>query len=204
MGIEVEEIGHELSAFMAALKSGSDYLAELCIKYHLDGSTGDSTKTILRLLKPESRASSVLDAWKGFEGWLSESREYRHPLIHQVSPRLKGGAIQNTSGGIEAVSIYPILVPQKPMRRSLDTRLSRMFEDPIDEPIGMMTGSKKVSLADENGGEKVLEYELLSKAGPGYVEIEEFLNINLLQFVSLIVKVIGYVVDSGFRSSKSK
>ena len=199
-GTEVDAIAHELSAFMAAIKSGADFLAGLCFDYHLDGKHGDSTKAILRLLKRNDQLNPLLEVWRESEEWLTESREYRHPLIHRVSPRIIGGGKNKESGGIRATAIYPIIVPEKPIKREPDTRLSRTFEDPINEPIGMITGSTKSEVSDQDGKNQVVDYNLSAAPATGYLEIEDFMERQLLAFEKLTIGVVNLLAESNFQS----
>ena len=69
-----DEFGHELCAFLAALKSGLDFLACL-VPYHLPSVQADSVSTVMRLAKkhPKSTVCAVVVKWAD---WLESLRNY--------------------------------------------------------------------------------------------------------------------------------
>lgn len=185
----------ELSAFMAATKSGLDFLAILCCE-HIKGVDGDSIKTLLKVAPVKS--SPLLDLFRANADWLTAVTEYRHPLVHRLSQRIKSGGVFSELGGVDSKTLFPIVVPQKPPRNQSDTRRSRACFDAMDGLEGLMHLERTGSVTFPDGVTKTIQHDVETQISSGCEPIDDFMIRHLETFRELIVAVVQTIARTAF------
>jgi hypothetical protein len=179
-----DEFGHELCAFLAALKTGLDFLACL-VPYHLPALQADSISKVMGVAKkyPSSSVCAVVAKWMD---WLEALREYRHHLVHRLVIVPRSGHLFESRGKASASAEVPVIVPENTPRFALDTREHRFREDAAEVREGLSIG-RGYSCARYDNGEVLFE-ELTLEVGPvpGYLRIEDFMAMHLAKFETFL------------------
>ena len=105
---------HELSAFLAAIRSGLDFLAVAAART-MSGTVAHSMHTLEKMVD-KGQQSGILEVVKTHQEWLAELRDYRDEVVHrQVVQAPAEGWLVSTKGKTSK-AIMPIVVPRR--RRS--------------------------------------------------------------------------------------
>ncbi len=185
----------ELSAFLAAIKSGLDFLAILCFR-HIKGVDGDSIKTLLKVAPFKS--SSLLDLFHANTVWLNTVRDYRHPLVHRLSHRITSGGVFSELGGVESRTLFPIVVPVKPPDNPPDTRRSRACCDAMDGLEGLIHLERTGTVTSPDGVTKTIQHEVETQISSGYEPIDDFMIRNLERFCEFTVAIVQTIAQTAF------
>ena len=125
------EFIYELSAFLEALKSCLDLLAEVASFYFKGIKVNYSISPLLKL--SNKKKSNILDFISSNANWIGIIRNYRHPIVHRLVLPLKSGyeihQINNKSKKI----LYPVLIPEATPKFIPDTRKNRMMDNEENE-----------------------------------------------------------------------
>jgi len=144
--VSQERYVYELTAFLTALKSALDLIAEATSVCLRGVKTNHSIKPLMSMAE-KGRRGIVLTQVAENIGWLTSLRDYRHPLIHRLVPAFQGGYELRAVGGKITATRYPVTVPVKTPRYVPDTRRHRMLEAEMIVPQGIgvwhATGSVK-------------------------------------------------------------
>lgn len=186
---------YELSAFLSALKSAIDFLAEACSSYLPGIVTNHSISPLLKCSK-KNHSGPIFDAIRQNEEWLRSLREYRDNLLHRMVPSARNGFhIEKYNTQIAKVYL-PVLVPEKTpdfkaYTRSTRTRKQIMQNNELDLFILERSLSK---ITHPDGTEEIIHFSLDAVPVEGYKPIDEFMEKQLqcLQdFFSQIFQAFG-------------
>lgn len=191
---EANEYIYELSAFLEALKSSLDILAEVCSFYLPGVQTNYSISPLLKLVD-KGRKNLILDVIEQNLDWLKALRDYRHHLVHRLMLTANSGYETQLIGDKTAKVNYPVVVPIKTPSFILDTRLSQMEEmmdsDEIDRFPGLSFGSSTGKYIDADGIEHIIQFGLHATPNKGYKRIEDFMDEHLKAYISFSEQMIS-------------
>jgi len=187
------EFIYELSAFLEALKSCLDLLAEAASFYFKGIKVNYSISTLLKLSK--KKKSKILDFISSNTNWIEIIRNYRHPIVHRLVLPLKSGyeihQINNKSKKI----LYPVLIPKATPKFIPDTRKNRMMDNEENE-LDNAIYSTETSRVIKDGVEEILDFEINIEAGSGYIRIEDFMRnhkdrceVYFIEFIRVLDKL---------------
>ncbi len=145
--VDLTEFACELSAFMSALRSSVDFLAEVPLRLMRQKGTASA----LLVLADGNRSSPLLDAFRPHAAWLREFRSYRDQHVHRVFARVRGGAHVVVREGVTRGGALPIVVPRSAPGRELDTREIRAMEGGLDLPPGLQFETEETRGVDAEG-----------------------------------------------------
>ncbi len=183
----------ELSAFFAAVKSGIDFLAIVCLK-HFKGVEGDSIKTLLKLIK-SGKVGPILNEIADNTEWLVHVRDYRDHLVHRlVIGTTSGGQVQWKHGSA-ATTLFPIAVPSANPNYLPDTRRARAFDEPEHR---FHTATREASITYPNGKTRQLEHSITMEPAEGYIRIEDLMKRELVAFERFFARIIEALIQIDF------
>lgn len=164
---------YELSAFLEALKSCLDLLAEVASFYLKGVNVNYSISPLLKL--SNKKQSKVLKFILKNANWIKIIRNYRHPIVHRLVLSPKSGYEINQINGISNKILYPVLIPDTTPKFTPDTRKKRMMHDEEDLLENAMYSIKTCRVI-KDGVEEILNSEIKIQAGIGYIRIEDFMR----------------------------
>jgi len=151
----------ELSAFLAAIKTGLDFLATVGAM-HLPGITADSIATLMKQAN-KGGGGPILAEVSAAMPWLTSVRDYRHHLLHRlVLLPTAGWAVTSRDGAVAAAAIL-VIVPEKTPAYVPDTRRARMMEDEV--PFGVMERRSFGSVTYADGTSEVISWPSSRRRG---------------------------------------
>jgi hypothetical protein len=172
---DAHELIYELSAFLAALKSCLDLLAEV-MSYYLKGiDVNYSITPLLKLMK--KRKSKILMFIEKNENWIKDIRDYRHPIIHRLVLHSKSGHEIHQRNGKTTKVLYPVLIPKNTPKFVADTRRQRMMNS-NENSLHNSVYSEQTCTVTNNGVEELINFKINIEPSSGYVRIEDFIETN--------------------------
>jgi len=105
---------HELSAFLAAIRSGLDFLAVAAART-MSGTVAHSMHTLEKMVD-KGQQSGILEVVKTHQEWLAELRDYRDEVVHRQVVQAPAAGWLVSMKGKTSKAIMPIVVPRR--RRS--------------------------------------------------------------------------------------
>lgn len=168
----------ELSAFLEALKSSIDMLAEAA-SITLPGISANYSITPLLKAANKDTVHPVLAAVNRSRPWLDGLREYRHHLVHRLVPLLRSGYEGESVAGARRSSILPVVVPAITPSYVPDTREVRAMHEDEEGPRGLVISRGAVTGEYDDGRSEVIRYEMDVKPAPGYALLDEFMKSHL-------------------------
>lgn len=189
---------HELSAFLAALRTGLDFLAMAAGKT-MKGVTAHSMHT-LEGMADKGGTGLVLDVVKTNSAWLEELRDYRDEVVHrQVVRAPAAGWVVSTKGKM-STAVLPIVVPRTTPKRVLDTRRSRMMES--DAPVGLNRTETYADVTDAHGNKKVLEHSVSYVPTTTHMPITLFMSYHAKEYREFSIGLFEALEKSEFGKIK--
>ncbi len=182
---------YQFIAFISAIKSGVDFLSKIMIR-HMQGLTGDSVKTLLRLV--DKKQCRLLDVIRQNKDWLEFVSEYRNRLIHNYNQVYYIGSEYVKSGSCTTLIIYPVLVPKDLPRFELDTRRSRL-EDNIEQKITRIERVSEVIIGDNIERKS----DIIVLPSDAYIPIEEFCKEQCHKYESLFEESLDALAEIELR-----
>ena len=167
------EFIYELSAFLEALKSCLDLLAEVASFYFKGIEVNYSISPLLRL--SYKKKSKVLDFISSNASWIEIIRNYRHPIVHRLVLPLKSGYEIHQISGKSKKILYPVIIPETNPKYIPDTRKSRMMDSEEDE-LNNAIYSTETSRVLKDGIEEILDFNKNIEPDNGYIRIEDFMR----------------------------
>lgn len=192
---------HELAAFLASLKSASDFLATLAFKFHIKGEEGDSVTNLLR--RVDRKMDTPIDtAVRTYADWLTSMRTYRDELIHERAPGDTVTYETIAEGGVAAHARTPIVVPRETtaLLGMRDTRRSRMEDS---QPPGVMRLEFRGTVS-ENGTTTVERLGVQYRIEDGFVRIEDFAAEHLERQRGFLREMCLAFITMGFMTSMGR
>lgn len=189
---------HELSAFLAAIRSGLDFLA-IAAARTLPGTTANSVHTLEKMVD-KGQQGAILDVIKAHQTWLAELRDYRDEVVHrQVVQAPAQGWLVSTKGKTSK-AIMPIVVPRKTPKRALDTRRSRMMDSEV--PLGLDRMESHAEVRFPDGTKKTLEHKVSFRPAASHLPILELMGHHLSAYRKFSSEIFGAIEASGFGTVK--
>jgi hypothetical protein len=183
----------ELSAFLESLKSSIDFLASSC-SFHLPGIKCRSISTLMKLVKDEDKRGPIFDEVRENLEWLEGLRTYRHHFVHYRMNSTSCGYERQVINGVQKIIIYPVIIPESPPPYIPDTRENRAVEK---SPFLKYSGGY-IKIKNDNGGDNSL---LKFYPPPGYVAIEDFMELYLNLYEKFFTELIHALSDLDFKNS---
>lgn len=195
---------YELAAFLEALKSSIDLLAEVC-SFYLPGIT--TNYSISPLIKPveKGKAGPILNEIATNLDWLKVLRDYRHHLVHRLMPSARSGYETRKTGEHAKTVLYPVVVPKStPSSYVADTRASRiMQEDEDGEFPGLYLSQSEGSWVRPDGTKEIIHFSLDVTLMPDYMKIDDFMESHLHRYESFFAQIIQAFTKLKFKSTNA-
>lgn len=195
---EAPAFGYELVAFMAAIKTGLDFLATAAA-IHFNGMKCDSIKVFIRRAERNnidpfsSCVSRHLD-------WIKNTRDYRHHLLHRFIVRTQSGGRISVQGDKCARVIYPVVVPTKTPRGCLDTRRVRSFEATLNDVQRIDISESYACVTYPDGRTETLTHEIGATPARGHERVEDFMHRHLQAFAEFFQDTITSLHSDAFEA----
>lgn len=167
------EFIYELSAFLEALKSCLDLLAEVASFYFKGIKVNYSISPLLKL--SNKKKSNILDFISSNTNWIGIIRNYRHPIVHRLVLPLKSGYEIHQINGKSKKILYPVLIPEATPKFIPDTRKHRMMDNEENELDNAIYSTETCRVL-KDGVEEILDFEINIEADSGYIRIEDFMR----------------------------
>jgi hypothetical protein len=197
----VDNYVFELSAFLEALKSALDLLAEVCSWYLRGVDVNYSIQPLIKLAR-KGNDGPVLGEVHENLSWLEGLREYRHYLVHRLVPSMYGRYEMRRKKKRKAQVRYPVVVPTSTPRFVPDTRQSRREASLQDENAllpGLELSESQVTVKYDDGTEELAEYSVELSASAGYMPIEEFMQFHISHFEDFFEQILKALEKLQFR-----
>ncbi len=183
------EYVHELAAFLAALRSGLDFLAQAAGR-SLKGVKARSMHT-LETLVDKGFDAPVLAVVKAHQVWLKALRDYRDEVVHRlVVPAPASGWVVSHKGKTASARL-PIVVPRRTPALLTDTRRSRAREAEADAPTGFAVRESHATITYADGSQAVLKHDIAYEPADGYVRIEQLMTEYLAAYDAFMIELLG-------------
>ncbi|MFG1465073.1 hypothetical protein V5F77_19490 [Xanthobacter sp. DSM 24535] len=187
---------HELSAFLAAIRSGLDFLA-IAAGRTMKGIVNPSMHT-LEGLEPKPHHGLVIHVVKAHAAWLKELREYRDEVVHRLVVQAPVSGWLVSGKGKTSTVIIPVVVPQATPKRGYDTRRSRTMES--DLPVGLSRSEWHASDTYDDGTTENIEHKICYEPADGYILIAKFMAHHIAEYRKFSAEMFAAIAASGFGS----
>ena len=184
---------HELIAFLSALRSGLDFIAQIAAK-HIKGVQADSISTFVKD-KKKRPTNDFYDLFDSHKEWILELRKYRDKVIHGFNILAPSGYEIHHKAGQSRGTQYPVLVPSSAPLFALDTRRSRDATDRLPNAV-MMTGETREF---KSGTDVLTDFEVEYLPGAGYIPIEEFMKNHIQSYETFFAAFLDLIRLSDFK-----
>lgn len=198
-----DEYIYELSAFLEALKSSLDLLAEVC-SFYLPGVTTNYSISPLLKLVGKGKTGPIYDEIMQNLTWLSILRKYRHHLVHRLMPSVRSGYKTQRLDKKTAKVYYPVVVPEKTPAFVTDTRASRIMEemmrdDDDDGLPGLYFGTSVGKITNSDGTEEVIHFSIDAGPSAGYKPVDEFMKEHINNYENFFGQIIQTLENLNFK-----
>ena len=190
-----EQYIHEVSAFLAALRSGLDFLAMVAAK-SLPGITAHSIRTLMSMAKKGGKGA-VVNVVKAHLDWLTELKAYRDEVIHRLVVKAPSTGWTISQKGKTSKAVLPVVIPLTTPKLVMDTRLTRMMDE--DVPIGLSRQESSVTVTYDDGTKKVIEHDIVFDPIDGYVPIETFMAYHLEAYDVFLTEIFTSLASINFQ-----
>ena len=194
-----EQYIHEVSAFLAALRSGLDFLAMVAGK-SLPGITAHSIRTLMSMAE-KGKKGAVVNVVKAHLDWLTKLKAYRDEVIHRLVIKAPVTGWTISQKGKTSKAFLPVVIPLTTPKLVMDTRLSRMMDEMMDQdvPIGLSRQESSVTVTYGDGTKKVIEHEIVFEPTDGYVPIETFMAYHLEAYDVFLTEIFTGLASINFQ-----
>lgn len=189
---------HELSAFLAAVRSGLDFLGVAAART-MPGIVAHSIHTLEKMVD-KGQQGGILEVVKTHQAWLAELRDYRDEVVHrQVVQTPAEGWLVSTKGKTSK-AIIPIVVPRRTPKRAFDTRRSRMMDNDVPLGLDRMESHGEVTFPD--GTIKTIQHKVSFRPSASHIPIVELMTYHLLEYRKFSAAMFAVITKSGFGTVK--
>lgn len=190
------EFVHELSAFLAALRSGVDFVARIAMR-SLPGINGDSISAIIKAAT-KGVSGPILDEVMQNLDWLSDLKDYRDEIVHRLVVQAPVAGWHVSHHGKTSTQTMPIIVPQHaPKNLVPDTRAARMMDQ--ETPDGLSLSKRHGSVNYSDGTTEVVDHSIEYVITEDFVEIEEFMSQHLLNYDGFVKTMLNELIALNFQ-----
>lgn len=189
------EYVHELVAFLAALRSGLDFLT-MAASRSIPGVKAHSIHPLMAMVE-KGQGGLVLGVVKKHGAWLKRLKDYRDEVVHRLVVQAPASGWRVSHEGQTSVATLPIVVPASTPKFAFDTRQSRMMD--VDLPNGLMQMESFGKVTLEDGTEIVLEHTVTLLTTTGYVLIEDFMDGHLKSYDAFLKDMFGAIAELNFQ-----
>ena len=190
-----EQYIYEVSAFLAALRSGLDFLAKVAGK-SLPGTTAHSVKTLMKMAKKGGKGA-VVNVVKDHLGWLTDLRAYRDEVIHRLVIKAPVTGWEISQKGKTSKAILPVVIPRTIPKLVMDTRRSRMMDEEV--PNGLSRRELTMTVTCDDGAEKVIEHDIVFEPSDDCVPIETFMTCHLEAYDVFLTEIFTSLASIKFQ-----
>jgi hypothetical protein len=195
---EEPAFGYELVAFVAAIKTGLDFMATAAA-IHFKGVKCDSIRMFLRRAE-QNNSDPFSNCVSRHMDWIENIRDYRHHLLHRLIVRTQSGGRISVSGGKSAKVIYPVVVPTETPRGCLDTRRIRSFEATLDDVQRIDISESYAYVEYPDGRTEALIHEIGATPARGYERVEDFMHRHIEAFAEFFQDAITSLHSNAFEA----
>ena len=185
---------HELSAFLAAIRSGLDFLA-IAAGRTMKGIINPSMHT-LEGLDPKPHHGPIIHVVKAHAAWLKELREYRDEVVHRLVVQAPASGWLVSRKGKTSTVIIPVVVPRTTPKRGYDTRRSRAME--TDLPVGLSRSEWHASVTYDDGTTEVIEHKIRYEPAGGHIPIAKFMAHHIAEYRKFSAEMFAAIATSRF------
>ncbi len=193
------EFAFELCAFLAAVRSGVDFLVTACAQHIKEAPDATSIKTLFKLID-NGKKGPILEVIAEDIEWLTWLRDYRDYLVHRLVIQTSSGGQVQWKDGKAATTSYPVVVPSKTPINVPDTRRARTFDEPESH---FTVATLDAYIADASGKKRLLEHRVKIEPADGYIRIENLLKRELAAFESFFVRIVEVLTELDFTPASS-
>ena len=197
---DAHEFVHELTAFLAALRSGVDFVA--CVAMlSMPGVNGNSITAIVKSSEKNSLSGPIVDDIMAHSEWIAGLKDYRDEVIHRLVVQAPVSGWNVSHKGKTSAQNIPVVVPQHTPKKFVpDTRRARAMDQGV--PHGLFRQESYGAVTCPDGAVKVNEHSVEYHAAEGYVPIEEFMCQYLSDYDSFVHTVVKALTTSKFEPVK--
>lgn len=192
------DCAHELAAFLAALRSGLDFLT-MSASRSLPGTTAHSIHTLMKMVE-KGQSAPVLDVVAKHLVWLNQLKDYRDEIVHRLVIQQPATGWKVSHNGKTSTAILPVVVPASIPKFMLDTRRSRMMDAELPLGLDMFESTGGVTYSD--GSEKVFEHTIKYTPADGYMPIDKFMRAHLRAYDAFLNDVFVVLAKLKFQQPK--
>lgn len=190
---------YELVAFLAALRSGLDFLAMVAAR-SLPGVSTHSIHTLMKMAE-NGQQGAVIAVVKEHHDWLRGLKDYRDEVIHRLVIQAPTAGWLISHNGKTSEAILPLVVPRVTPKFTIDTRLSRFMEEEV--PIGLAKSESLSTATFEGGAEKVLDHKISYQPTDDYVPIQIFMVEHLAAYDAFLADMFQALTATNFQQPKA-
>lgn len=192
------DCAHELAAFLAALRSGLDFLTMAACR-SLPGTTAHSIQTLMSMVA-KGQTAPILAVVTEHLGWLNQLKDYRDEIIHRLVIQQPDTGWKVSHNGKTSIAVLPVVVPKRTPRFMADTRRSRMMD--ADLPLGLDFHESIGKETRPDGSERVFEHTIKYSPAVGYTPIEKFMRKHVGSYDAFLNDVFVLLAKLNFEQSK--
>lgn len=192
---------YELVAFLAAIRSALDFLAQVSAM-HFKGVKADSVSVLMKLAG-KGMTGPLLDEFIAKLDWLTLIRDYRGQLIHRMVMMPKGGWTSVKFSDTVSTEMHPVVVPKTTPKFMPDTRVSRMMDGELELP-GVLESSSSSWITYSGGTKTVQSHSLSYTAAPGFLLIEDFTKLHAGELEGLFIAIVKKLTELKFAMAPIK
>ena len=189
---------HELSAFLAAIRSGLDFLAVAAART-MPGTSAHSVHTLEKMVN-KGQQGAVLEVVKTHQKWLKQLRDYRDELVHRQVIEAPTSGWATSTKGKKSKAIMPIVVPRKTPKPSFDTRRSRMMNSDLPSGIDRTETHGEITFSD--GSKEAFEHSIGFRPSASHIPIEELMTQHLTKYQRFSADMFTAISMSSFGTEK--
>ncbi len=189
------DCAHELVAFLAALRSGLDFLT-MAASRSLPGTTAHSIHTLMKMAG-KGQSAPVLAVVAKHLAWLTQLKDYRDEVVHRLVVQQPVTGWKVSHNGKSSTAILPVVVPKSIPKLILDTRRSRMMDAELPLGLDMYESTGAVTYAD--GTEKIFEHTIRYSPADGYMPIDKFMRDHLKAYDAFLNDVFVVLAKPKFQ-----
>jgi hypothetical protein len=192
------DCAHELAAFLAALRSGLDFLTMAACR-SLPGTSAHSIHTLMKMVE-KGQTAPVLAVVAKHLVWLNQLKDYRDEIVHRLVIQQPATGWKVSHNSKTSTAVLPVVVPTSIPKFMPDTRRSRMMD--ADLPLGLDLYQSTGTVTYSDGSEKVFEHTVKYPPSEGYTPIDKFMCAHLKAYDAFLNDVFVVLAKLKFEQPK--
>lgn len=165
------DFAYEVDALLSAIRSSIDFGGRI-LALHLGMDKRTSISDVLKLVKKSANHPfAFLLAWVP---WIEEVKHYRDQCTHYRTLRLHTGYEAVQRNAVLAWALRPVVIPRVHGHDRPDTRMGRMMEDPLKDPVGLNRAASSMEVKTLDGTILESAHSVEYLPADGYILVEQF------------------------------